>query len=98
MSVCAREWHLCVLLIRLLALIRLMRKVLWIPLYVASTVKLMPGAFCIEVLGVHLLLVYLQGCADLFGAEKEGWELNGNRNSEVLLPGFVLTKPTNRRA
>lgn len=58
--------------------------------------KLVPGAFCIVALGMHILLVCVQGCADLFGADKEGCELNGNRSSKVLLPGSVLTKCTNR--
>ena len=53
---------------------------------------------CFVVLGVHSLPVYVQGCADFFAVGKEGWELNGNRNSEVLLPGSVLAKYTNQLA
>lgn len=54
----------------------------------------MLGAFCIVAVRVHIPLVYVQGCADFFGVDKEGRELNGNRTSKILLPASVVTKRT----
>ena len=80
----------CVLLVCLVVLIRFMQEgSLDSFVHGLYSHKLMVGAFCIVALGVHILLVYVQRCADLFGVHKEGCKLNGNMNSKVLLPNQV---------